>query len=261
MGFTVAVAGKGGVGKTSVSALIIRELLLHGKRPVLAVDADANANLNEALGVDVSNTVGSVREQLIEGVKSLPPGMSKEAFVELKIEESLVESEGFDLLVMGRPEGPGCYCYANNILRRYVDALSKSYPFIVIDNEAGMEHLSRRTTQNVDLMLVVSDATPVGLLTAERIWRLANELKLNVKEARLVLNKVDGASKRRAELESAAKDAGIPMGAIIPADDEIARLANRGDSLLSASADSKAARAVSELVEKFVGFKVQADVS
>ncbi len=259
MGFTVAVAGKGGVGKTSVSALIIRDLLLRGKKPVLAVDADANANLNEALGVDVSSTVGSVREQLIEGVKSLPPGMSKEAFVELKIEESLVESEGFDLLVMGRPEGPGCYCYANNILRRYVDALSKSYPYIVIDNEAGMEHLSRRTTQNVDLMLIVSDATPVGLMTAKRIWRLAEELKLNVKEAGLVLNRIDGAL--RGGVEAAAQDTGIPLAAVLPVDEEIAARSDRGEPLLGVPEDSKAARAVSELVEKFVGFEVQADVS
>ncbi|MCL5292594.1 MAG: AAA family ATPase [Actinobacteria bacterium] len=250
MAFSIAVAGKGGVGKTSVSALMIRELLRRGKKPVLAVDADANVNLNEALGVEVDGSVGSIREAMLDEIKTLPPGMSKEAFVQLKIEESLVESEGFDLLVMGRPEGPGCYCYANNILRRYVDALSKSYPFIVIDNEAGMEHLSRRTTQNIDLVLIVSDATPVGLKTAERIWRLARDLKLDIKESALVLNRVNGIP--REKIDEMVEGLGIELGAVLPLDQNLIEYSYSGKSLLNLTSDSLATKAVADLVDRYI---------
>ncbi|MHB0977304.1 MAG: ATP-binding protein [Candidatus Aquicultorales bacterium] len=248
MAFTIAVAGKGGVGKTSMSALIIRELLGSGKKPVLAVDADANVNLNEALGVEVEDTIGSVREEMLNEVRSLPSGMSKEAFVELKIQESLIEAEGFDLLVMGRPEGPGCYCYANNILRRYIDLLAKSYPYIVIDNEAGMEHLSRRTTQNIDIMLVVTDPSRVGVLTAKRIWELALDLKLNIKDCALVLNRVSGLSSE--EIQGLVDEVGIPLGAVIPLDETLIKYAVSGRPLLQLDEESPAAKAVGELLDR-----------
>jgi CO dehydrogenase maturation factor len=147
MGQVIAVAGKGGVGKTTFSALLIRELKRENRGPILAVDADPNANLADALGIKVDRSLGTVREEFFETKLTLPPGMTKETYLEMKLHESLVESPGLDLLEMGRPEGPGCYCYANNILRRHLDVLANNYPFVVMDNEAGMEHLSRRTTQ------------------------------------------------------------------------------------------------------------------
>jgi CO dehydrogenase maturation factor len=150
MGQVIAVAGKGGVGKTTFSALVIRELKKKNRGPILAVDADPNANLADALGIKVDRSLGAVREEFFETKMKLPPGMTKETYLEMKLHESLVESPGVDLLEMGRPEGPGCYCYANNILRRHLDVLAGNYPFVVMDNEAGMEHLSRRTTQGVD---------------------------------------------------------------------------------------------------------------
>ena len=143
------MAGKGGTGKTTLSALIIRHLQKKGLGPILAVDADPSSNLADALGLPVKQSLGTAREDFFETKGKLPPGMTKETYLEMKLHEILVESRGLDLLVMGRPEGPGCYCYANNILRHHLDILVKNYPFVVMDNEAGMEHLSRRTTQGV----------------------------------------------------------------------------------------------------------------
>jgi CO dehydrogenase maturation factor len=161
---------------------------------VFAVDADANVNLNEQLGVEVDSTIGGMREELRNkiGANEIPGGMSKDAYMEYLLQDSLVESEGFDLLVMGRPEGPGCYCAANNMLRRYIEILSKNYPFIVIDNEAGMEHLSRRTTAKIDLLLLVSEPSPTGVMTAARILELAKEMQVSVGKAGLIINRANG---------------------------------------------------------------------
>ncbi|HID11122.1 MAG TPA: carbon monoxide dehydrogenase, partial [Candidatus Latescibacteria bacterium] len=140
----VAVSGKGGTGKTTIAALLVRKLMrMDG--PVLAVDADPNSNLGEQLGMEVGETIGDIREEVLE--EELPPGMTKDRYLELRIQETLTEGEGVDLLTMGRPEGPGCYCYVNHLLRGFLDRLSKNYRHIVVDNEAGMEHLSRRTTR------------------------------------------------------------------------------------------------------------------
>ncbi|MFN3740819.1 MAG: AAA family ATPase [Thermodesulfovibrionales bacterium] len=193
MSFIIAFAGKGGTGKTTLSALTIRFLMEKRRGPVLAVDADSNSCLNEALGVQVHATVGRLREeslQTIRGGEERPGGMSMEQLFDYKIQQSLIEAKGFDLLVMGRPEGPGCYCAANNIIRKYTDRLSEHYPYVVIDNEAGMEHLSRRTTHNVDILFIVSDATKKGILTARRINELVDELKLEVKQRYLIINRV-----------------------------------------------------------------------
>ncbi len=155
MGFTIAVAGKGGTGKTSLCGLTIRYLTEKKRGAILAVDADANANLNDVLGVKVHATVGKLRETSLEAIKSTAPrpgGMSMEQLFDYQIQQALIEAKGFDLLVMGRPEGSGCYCAANNIIRKYMDKLADTYPFTVMDNEAGLEHLSRRTTQDTDLL-------------------------------------------------------------------------------------------------------------
>ncbi len=158
--------------------------------PILAIDADPNANLNQVLGVKVETTIGQMREDVLKGIDDLPAGVPKESYLEMRIQESLVEGQGFDVLVMGRPEGQSCYCYANSILRRYIDILSESYRYVVIDSEAGMEHLSRRTTQNVDYLLLITDAAIRGIQTAGRIKDLALEMELNIGKLFLVVTRV-----------------------------------------------------------------------
>ena len=183
-----AFAGKGGVGKTTISGMLIRYLIEKGQRgPILAVDADPNANLNEVLGIGTYATIGEAREMMKEAV---PAGTTKETWMELKVHESLVESKGFDLLVMGRPEGQGCYCAANSLVKKHIELLRENYACVVVDNEAGMEHMSRLVTQDVDHLFVVSDATPRGLMTAGRILELATELKLRIGSARVIVNRV-----------------------------------------------------------------------
>ncbi len=183
-----AFAGKGGVGKTTISGMLIRYLMeKRAGGAILAVDADPNANLNEVVGVESYETIGDAREMMKEAV---PAGMTKETWMELKVHESLVESKGFDLLVMGRPEGQGCYCAANSLVKKHIDLLKGNYAYVVVDNEAGMEHMSRLVTQDVDHLFVVSDATSRGLMTARRILELAGELRLHIGSAHVVINRV-----------------------------------------------------------------------
>jgi CO dehydrogenase maturation factor len=221
LSFTIAVAGKGGNGKTTICGLIIRNLLKNGKGPVLAVDADANANLGESLGLSVTHTVGGVLASFQNDKIRIPAGLTKEAYLEIKLNEVLVESKELDLLTMGRGEGQDCYCYPNNVLRKFVDSLSKSYKFIVMDNEAGMEHLSRGTTQNVDELLLVSNATVKGVRTIARIKELVAELKLSVKNQRVVINLVNNELDPMvaAELDRS----GIVPTVLVPVDNEIVR--------------------------------------
>ena len=193
MAYVIGFAGKGGTGKTTISALTVRYLVEKKKKAVLAVDADSNSCLNEALGVEIHATIGKLREESLATVRSggeRPGGMSMEQLFDYQVQQSIIEARGFDLMVMGRPEGPGCYCAANNIIRKYTDILSEKYPYVVIDNEAGMEHLSRRTTHSVDLLLVISDPTRKGVLTAKRINGLVDELELDVKERRFIINRI-----------------------------------------------------------------------
>ncbi len=192
MAYVIALAGKGGTGKTTIAALVVRYLIEKRKKPVLAVDADSNACLNEALGVPVHATIGQLREESLAAVRSgaeRPGGMSMEQLFDYQVQRAICESKGFDLLVMGRPEGPGCYCAANNIIRKYTDVLSEKYPYVVIDNEAGMEHLSRRTTHKVNLMLIISDPTYKGIMTAKRINSLIDELGLDIDRRILIINR------------------------------------------------------------------------
>ncbi len=186
--FTIAVAGKGGVGKTTFSALAVRHLHQTTDDVVLAVDADPNANLHAKLGVAPGKTIGDIREDLLTEADKLPAGVSKHEHVDYQIRLALTEGDGFDLLTMGRQEGPGCYCYVNNILRTFVDSLSEKYRSVVIDNEAGMEHLSRRTTRTSDVLFIVSDASKAALDSAVRIAHLAQEMKLDIGRTALVRN-------------------------------------------------------------------------
>ncbi|RKY14788.1 MAG: hypothetical protein DRP82_03230 [Planctomycetota bacterium] len=185
---TVAFVGKGGVGKTSLAADLVRYLVEQKAGSVLAVDADPNHNLDLALGVEVKKTIADLRDDVMRQALKIPPGMSKERLIEYGVFEALAEADGFALLTMGRPEGPGCYCYVNHVLRRVLEVLVKDYDYVVMDCEAGMEHLNRRTTQDVDLMLVVCQPTRASVVAAERIASIAEKLPIGVKRMCAVLN-------------------------------------------------------------------------
>jgi CO dehydrogenase maturation factor len=241
------------VGKTTFSALLIQAIIQKRLGIVLAVDADPNHNLNQKLGCEIENTIGDLREDIVKSVDSLPESMSKHDYVEYQVHMALTESDKFDLLVMGRQEGPGCYCYINNILRSYVDTLSDNYDFIVIDNEAGMEHLSRRTTKAMDVLFVVSDATKIGIETAGRIKELAKEMELKIGKFVLVLNRVVG------DLPKSLKDeldrVGFDMVFIIPNDDIIGRFNMEGKDLLTLPPESKATLEMGTILDSVLGDK------
>ncbi len=207
--FTIVLSGKGGTGKTTVSSLLVRAFIDAGKKPVLAVDADPNANLHEALGVTVRETLGSMREEAFG--RTIPPGMNRHDYVRLRFRQALVEAEGFDLVAMGRPEGSGCYCFANDLLSECMKDLEREYPFIVIDTEAGMEHIARGTIGTPDLLLIVSDPGARGLRTIARIRAIAMELGLPEEKIRVVFNRF---RTRTAQVDTGSIDA----FAIIPDD-------------------------------------------
>jgi CO dehydrogenase maturation factor len=185
--FTIAVSGKGGTGKTTISSLLVRSLIALGETPVLAVDADPNANLHEALGVTVRETMGSMREEAF--TRTIPPGMNRHDYVRYRFRQALVESAGFDLIAMGRPEGSGCYCFANDLLSECMGELERDYHFIVMDTEAGMEHIARGTVGRPDLLLIVSDPGARGLRTIARIRDIATQLGLEKEKIQIVFNR------------------------------------------------------------------------
>lgn len=219
---TIAVAGKGGTGKTTVSALLIRYLVQHKMGSVLAIDADPSSNLNLALGVELEQTIGAVREEALVKVQAgnMASGMTKTDFLEYGVRDALVEEKGFDLLAMGRPEGQGCYCAANSILRNSMDRLAQGYDYVVMDNEAGLEHISRRTTRDVDMLLIVSDFSQRGIVAAGRVAELTRELKTKVKRMGLVLNRAHGWTTETlpAEAAAAVQRTGVPLAAVVPDD-------------------------------------------
>ncbi|MFC1708879.1 AAA family ATPase [Candidatus Omnitrophota bacterium] len=187
----IAIAGKGGVGKTTISSLLVRYLAKNKLGSVLAVDADPNSNLSESLGLDSNQDIGKIIDDISKNINLVPVNMSKDEFISYRIETTLGETEGFDLLTMGRPEGPGCYCYVNNVLRNTLSKIMSSYEYIVIDNEAGFEHLSRRTVKKLDTMIIVSDNSSAGLKAAERIFGLVEELKIEYKNIFMIVNRIN----------------------------------------------------------------------
>ena len=250
MSFNIAVAGKGGSGKTSVASLIIRYLKQNGSGPILAVDADPNANLGESLGLDIKQTVGLILDDFQKDKINIPPGMSKDAYLEYKLNEAMVESSGLDLVTMGRGEGPECYCYVNLILKKFADTLADNYAYMVMDNEAGMEHLSRRTTQNIDELLIISDHSVKGVRTVARIRDLVSELKLVVKRQSVIIN---FAPTTLDPLITKELDRlGIEPVATIPLDEEVRDYDLKLKPLLDLPATSKAVRAVGDLMAKLL---------
>jgi len=250
MAFVIAFAGKGGTGKTTVAGLTVRYIIEKRKMPVLAVDADSNNCFNEVLGVDVHATIGNLREESLQTIRSgteRPGGMSMEQLFDYQVQQSLIESKGFDLMVMGRPEGPGCYCAANNIIRKYTDKLSATYPYVVIDNEAGMEHLSRRTTHKVNLLLIVSDPAVRGIQTAARINRIVDELQLEIDTRVLIINRISG--NEGAGLKNLAEESGLQVAGLIPQDILIFNSDLQGKPIFQLPHDSKAVKAAFSILD------------
>ncbi len=248
MSKTIAIAGKGGTGKTTIAALLI--LHLAEKGVVLAIDGDPSSNLHLALGLPLEATVGDVREDMTTLVKKgrFEAGVAKPQYVDLKIQEALVESDRVDLLAMGRPEGPGCYCAANNMLRASIDRIAKNYQYVVIDNEAGMEHISRQTTRDVDILLLTSDPTMRGIITASRMKELIHELRTSVGKIVLVVNRVNNCLPSL--IEKAIQDFHLELLGLLPADPSIEELEVRGAPLTELSPQSSLRRGVLEIAQK-----------
>lgn len=251
--FVIAVSGKGGTGKTTTSSLLVRAFIDLNATPVLAVDADPNANLHEALGVAVHETLGSMREEAFG--RTIPAGMNRHGYVRLRFRQSLVESEGFDLVAMGRPEGSGCYCFANDLLSECMKDLERTYRFIIIDTEAGMEHIARGTIGRPDLLLIVSDPGARGLRTIARIREIAIDLGLPYDKIKVVFNQYKTGS------------APVNIGneepfAIIPDDPAVEQADLEAKPVSGIPPDSPARVAVRTLAEKIIALaKEQANIA
>ena len=246
--YFVGFAGKGGTGKTTLAGMLVKYLVQNAKTPVLAVDADANANLNEVLGMQVGETLGDAREEMKKGVAT---GMTKDVFMEMKLEQAVVEAAGYDLIVMGRPEGTGCYCAANTLLTNYLDKLIGNYAYVVMDNEAGMEHLSRMTTNNLDLLLVVSDPTRRGIQAASRIFELTKEINLNIGRKLLLVNQAKEG--QREGIEAAVKEFGMELSGIVPEDPEVRDFDLRGVPTVQLGSENKALNAAFAIFNQVIG--------
>jgi len=258
MTITIALAGKGGVGKTTIAGMVIKYLVQNKPGPVLAIDADPSSNLNMVLGLELDWTVGDIREDMLSQVKSslvatgaamgaLPGGVPKHDYLDYQIRSSLAEGEAFDLIAMGRSEGPGCYCAVNHNLRDVIDSISKNYSYIVIDNEAGMEHLSRRTTRDVQHLLVVSDPTMRGIVAAERIAGFRNELDIRIEHAYLIINRLSGAIP--APLQAEINKLDIPLLGTISTDGELSDFEFSGKPLVQLGNDSPVYQSISNIME------------
>jgi CO dehydrogenase maturation factor len=258
---TIALAGKGGVGKTTIAAMVIKYLAQARDGAILAIDADPSSNLNMVLGLELEWTVGDIREDMLAQVKgslvsggaamgALPGGVSKRDYLDYQIRSSVAEGSRYDLIAMGRSEGPGCYCAVNHNLREVVDAISKNYRYVVIDNEAGMEHLSRRTTRDVQHLLIVSDPSQRGLVAAERIAGIGKELDIDIENAYLILNRLSGLLP--AALEEQIERMELPLLGVVPADHELTEYEFSGKPLVELGDESPVFRKVAEMVAQIL---------
>ncbi|NOZ48552.1 MAG: AAA family ATPase [Chloroflexi bacterium] len=255
---TIALAGKGGTGKTTVAAMIIRYLITNKSGAILAIDADPSSNLNMVLGLDMETTVGDIREGMLKQVKqsltaggaamgTLPGGITKREYLEYEVRSVLAEGDRVDLIAMGRPEGPGCYCAVNHNLREVIDAIGKSYRWVVMDNEAGLEHLSRRTTRDVDYLFVVSDPTQRGLVAARRVGGFRHELDVHIEHCYLILNRLPGPMPPALQATIAEMD--FPLLGTIPADPTVTEFDFNGQPLIEIAADSPVYQAMAAMLD------------
>jgi len=248
MPFSIALAGKGGTGKTTLAGLLIKYLVKKNKTPILAVDADSNANLNEVLGLEFTETLGNAREEMKKGI--VPGGMTKDIFMSMKLEQAIVESKGYDLIVMGQPEGAGCYCAANTLLTGFLEKLTGNYPYIVMDNEAGMEHISRLTTSNTDILLVVSDTSRRGIQAAVRINQLAKDLNIGVGKSYLIINQTKNDIPEAVLNILNAED--LELAGMIPMDDTIYDYDLKGQPTIKMPENNKSVQAAFEIFGKII---------
>lgn len=258
---TIALAGKGGVGKTTVAGMVIKYLAQNQPGSILAIDADPSSNLNMVLGLDLEWTIGDIREGMLEQVKSsltnggaamgtMPGGASKREYLDYHIRSSLAEGSRFDLIAMGRGEGQGCYCAVNHNLREVIDDMSRHYAYVVIDNEAGMEHLSRRTTRDVQHLLVVSDPTQRGLVAAQRIADMRKELDIHIENAYLIVNRLQAGIP--AELNAFVSKLDLPLLGTIPADADLAAFELSGKPLVDLGDESPVYQAVEKMMRQIL---------
>jgi CO dehydrogenase maturation factor len=254
---TIALAGKGGVGKTTISGMVIKYLIQNQPGAVLAIDADPSSNLNMVLGLDLEWTVGEIREGMLSKVKeslnqggaamgTMPGGISKRDYLNYEIQSALSEGDRFDLIAMGLPEGPGCYCAVNHNLREVIDSISKNYRYAVIDNEAGMEHLSRRTTRDVQHLLIVSDPTQRGLVAAERIAKMRHDLNIDIGNAYLIVNRVNG--EVPAPVLEKVKEIDAQYLGAVPADNALVEFEFEGKPLVELGDQSPVYQAVEKMM-------------
>lgn len=227
---TIAVAGKGGVGKTTTCGMMIDYLCKKKKGPVLVVDADANSNLNEVLGVEAETSLGQIREEMAQAELkgTIPAGMTKADYAEMKFSDALIEDDDFDMLVMGRTQGKGCYCYVNGVLKTQVDKYAKNYSYIVMDNEAGLEHVARGTLPHVDTMLLISDCSRRGIQAVARIAEMVDELGLNPGQMGLIVNRAPGGKLDEQVLEEIRRH-GLKLFGVLPHDEAVYRCDCAGD--------------------------------
>jgi CO dehydrogenase maturation factor len=251
MATTIAISGKGGSGKTTLAAMIIRSLLAQGsKGAVLAVDADPNSCLGLTCGVRPAATIAEIREEVLEKPESRA-GMDRVRSFEYGIQQAITEAKGFDLLTMGRPEGPGCYCAANNLLRKFMDKLSSQYQYVIIDNEAGMEHLSRRTTNNVDLLFIVAEPTAIGVVTTKRIFELAKTLPISIKEIGVIWNNTVPIENRKLKIENCQLET---FGGV-PYDKAVFDASMQGKTVFNVEENSPAFLSVRKILERTLNLK------
>ncbi len=243
----IAITGKGGTGKTAVAGMLIKHLSA-GNKTILAIDADPDSNLPDVLGIKVDKTIGDMREFMLAERDNMPPDTNKETLLESKVYEVLTEMPRYDLLVMGRPEGSGCYCFANNLLRGIMDRILKNYDLTIIDTAAGLEHLSRRIIRDMDELLVVTDGSRRGLQTAERIRDLAKSLNLNIKKMHVIANKVT--PENRARIEEYASELKMDLVGIVPFDEVLAKFDLEGKPLAELPEDSAAFKGIGEIARK-----------